>query len=225
MDLYLDIETIPTRSNRIRSSIADAIKPPGNMKKAETIAEWEANNKQAAVEEEINRTSLDGAYGNICCIGWAIDSQPVKSSYGEDEKKVLGDFIAEINKDLTYLRHVRPRVVGHNVLGFDIRFIWQRAIVLGIKVPNWFPRDPKPWSNDVFDTMTAFAGQRNSVSLQKLADALGFEGKGDMDGSKVAKTWAAGQHDKVAAYCCDDVELTRQIHKHMQIAFGETNAF
>src|ERR1041385_6964774 len=146
MDLYLDIETIPTRSNRIRSSIADAIKPPGNMKKAETIAEWEANNKQAAVEEEINRTSLDGAYGNICCIGWAIDSQPVKSSYGEDEKKVLGDFIAEINKDLTYLRHVRSRVVGHNVLGFDIRFIWQRAIVLGIKVPNWFPRDPKPWS-------------------------------------------------------------------------------
>lgn len=221
MNLYLDIETIPTRSNSIIASIAANIKPPGNMKKAETIAEWAANAKPAAVEEEIARTSLDGAFGNICCIGWAMDDQPVKSSYGDDENKVLADFIASVMADLTYLRHIRPMIVGHNVLNFDVRFIWQRAIILGIKMPHWFPRDPKPWGREVFDTMTAFAGQRGSISLAKLSDAMGLEGKNDIDGSKVAKLWAAGQHDKVATYCCGDVELTRQIHKRMQIAFDE----
>lgn len=221
MNLYLDIETIPTKSNRIRASIADGMKPPGNMKKAETIAEWEANAKQAAVEEEIAKTSFDGAFGNICCIGWAIDDQPVKSSYGEDENQVLSDFIASVMTDLTYLRHVRPTIVGHNVLSFDVRFIWQRAIILGIKMPQWFPRDPKPWDRAVFDTMTAFAGYRGSISLAKLSEAMGLDGKGDMDGSKVAKLWAAGEHDKVATYCCGDVELTRQVHKRMQIAFDE----
>lgn len=114
-----------------------------------------------------------------------------------------------------------PIFIGHNVVNFDIRFIWQRAIVLGIKMPGWFPRDPKPWGHDVFDTMTAFAGQRGTVGLDKLCIALGLEGKGDIDGSMVGDLWAAGEYDRIAEYCKADVERTRAVHRKMLVAFGE----
>ena len=43
--LYLDIETIPAQSPEAHAAIAENVKPPAQMKKAETIAAWEANDK------------------------------------------------------------------------------------------------------------------------------------------------------------------------------------
>lgn len=222
MYLYLDIETIPTQSERVRKIISDKIKPPGTMKKPETIAEWRESAKQTIVDDEIAKTSLDGAYGQICCIGWAIDSAPATSVYGNDEQGLLRDFISQVQGVISDRRFIRPTIVGHNVLNFDIRFIWQRAIVLGVAMPTWFPRDPKPWGQDVFDTMTAFSGMRGTVSMVKLCDALGIEGKGDIDGSMVAGLWASGRCEEVAEYCRGDIDRTRQIHRRMQVAFGES---
>lgn len=221
MNLYLDIETIPTRSNSLRMNIADTVKPPGNMSKPETIAAWATEKKPALVEEAISQTALDGAYGNICCIGWALDDENAQCVYGDEESKVLKDFVSFVESEMSARRHGAPTIVGHNVANFDIRFLWQRAIVLGIRMPRWFPRDPKPWGHEVFDTMTAFAGSRGSISMSKLCEALGIEGKGDIDGSMVGQLWATGQRDRVAAYCKGDVERTRAIHRQMRVAFGE----
>ncbi len=160
MDLYLDIETIPTPSDVMRLRIAGEVTPPGNISKPETIAAWEADKKPELVKEAISRTALDGAYGNICCIGWAIDNDEAVSVHGDDERGVIQGFLSPVLTEITKRRNVVPMIIGHNVLNFDIRFLWQRAIVLGIRMPNWFPRDPKPWGREVFDTMTAFAGQR-----------------------------------------------------------------
>ena len=112
------------------------------------------------------------------------------------------------------------RIIGHHIAGFDIRFITQRAIILGVRLPTWWPRDPKPWSDKVFDTMTAFSGSRDTISLDRLCRALGIEGKGDIDGSKVAGLWAAGEHKKVAEYCCEDVRKVQAIYKKMAFSFG-----
>jgi 3'-5' exonuclease len=221
MNLYLDIETIPTKSDAVRSAIAQTINPPGSISKADTIAAWVAEKKPAAVKEAIAKTSLDGAYGNICCIGWAVDDDEAISFHAEDEKLVIGSFIASIATEVTKRRNALPTIIGHNVVNFDIRFIWQRAIVLGIRMPHWFPRDPKPWDREVFDTMIAFAGARGTVGMAKLCDAMGLEGKGEIDGSMVGDLWAAGQHEKIAEYCRGDVERSRQIHRRMQLAFGE----
>lgn len=219
--LYLDIETIPAQSGEVRERIAATIKPPGNIKKAETIAVWEAEQKPAAVVEAIHRTGLNGAYGSICCIGWAIDGEPAASldmHRQDDETDMLAGFF-----DLASRRigNRRPVIVGHNVIGFDLRFVWQRAIVLGVKVPGWLPRDPKPWDGNVFDTMTAWAGSRDTISMDNLCAALGIEGKDGIDGSMVAGMWESGEYDAIAKYCRQDVERTRAIHQKMQIAFGE----
>ena len=224
--LYFDIETIPAQSPDVHAVIAGNVKPPATMKKAETIAAWEANDKAQAVQDAIAKTSLDGTYGHICCIGFAVndmapDSTSLTSYSPDNEAAILRDFFAAVN-DLTRHDHYPVCVVGHNIVGFDIRFIWQRAIILGVRVPGWLPRDPKPWGIDALDTMTAFAGQRGSISMDRLCAALGLDGKDDIDGSMIGQLWAEGRHEEIARYCRDDVERTRSIHKRMQIAFGES---
>lgn len=219
--LYLDLETIPTQSFETIQRIAGNIKPPGTMKKAETIAQWEKEQKQAAIDEAVDKTALSGAFGHICCIGMALDDSDVTSISwplnAHDETVTLSSFFSEVGQALG---NRFPTIVGHNVANFDIRFLWQRAMVLGVRVPAWLPRDPKPWDATVFDTMTAFAGARETISMDNLCHALGLEGKGDVDGSMVAQMFADGRHADIARYCRSDVERVRAIHRKMQVALG-----
>jgi hypothetical protein len=110
------------------------------------------------------------------------------------------------------------RWIGHYISGFDLRFLLNRAIVLGVKLPSALilPRDIKPWSDNVFDTMTAWAGNKDRISQDNLAQALGLAGKGDFDGSMVAEAWANGEHAKIADYCRSDVETVRAIYRKFQ---------
>lgn len=223
--LYLDLETIPSQDPAVHERIAATITPPGNITKAETIAAWEAEKKPVLVKDAIAKTSFDGALGHICCIGWAVGGDDVVSERitdARDEANMLGAFFEfsyrRIKGDNVFYR--TPTIVGHNVVDFDIRFIWQRAIVLGVRVPEWFPRQPKPWSSEVFDTMTAWSG-RNYISLDRLGQALGLGGKQGVDGSMVAAMWDAGRYDEIADYCRSDIELTRSIHRKMSFAYGE----
>jgi 3'-5' exonuclease len=92
-----------------------------------------------------------------------------------------------------------------------------RAIVLGVKVPALWPRDPKPWDQNVFDTMTAWAGARGTIGLERLCEALSIESpKGDMAGNQVAAAWAAGEFDRIAAYNRRDVDAVRQVFRKFE---------
>ena len=214
--LYLDIETIPSQSPELAERIRAGIKPPGSIKKPESIATWMEENADAAVAEALAKTSFDPATGHICTIGYAIDNgDPVAlhAATVDGEAAILEGFFAAIRP---YHRYV---IVGHNVGGFDLRFILCRAVVLGITVPPALPRDPKPWDKGVFDTMTAWAGARGSIGMDRLCEALGLPGKDGFDGSMVAAAWAAGEHDRIATYCADDVAKTRAVHRRF-VAVG-----
>lgn len=218
--LFLDIESIPTQDGAKRAEIAASITAPAQYKKPESIAEWLKENGEAAASEAIAKTALSGAYGQICCIGLAFDREAVTtvswpSDVCDNERELLQWFA----QFAATSKHA-PTIVGHNVVGFDIRFIWQRAMVNGVRLPSWFPRDPKPWGSEVFDTMTAWAGQRGMISLDELCTILSISGKGDIDGSMVGKMWAEGKHKEIAEYCKGDVERVRSIFRKMQIAFG-----
>jgi predicted PolB exonuclease-like 3'-5' exonuclease len=86
-------------------------------------------------------------------------------------------------------------------------------VILGIQIPPQIPRDPKPWDKSMFDTMTAWAGARGTISMDRLCEALGLPGKGDFDGSMVAEAWANGEHETIIEYCKRDVEAVRAIHR------------
>ena len=220
--LYLDIETIPARDPAIIAQIAADVKPPAAMKKAETIAAWEANDKERAVAEAVSKTSFDGGYGQVCCIGWAWDDDKPNTIHMDgamEESAVLAGFSSLMSAMRPSFE--MPVIVGHYVADFDLRFLWQRAFSLGVQMPAWWPRDPKPWSKEVHDTMTIWAGAKGSISLDKLCRVLGVQGKGDVDGSMVASMFERGEYDAIAEYCMDDVERVRSIHRKMLVALGE----
>jgi len=222
--LYLDIETIPTADPQDIAQIAASVSPPSTMTKADTIAAWEADKKPAAIAEAVAKTSFNGAFGSVCCIGWAWNETEAESV--DMGKLDEAQFMAHAMKSIIQSKPGREAfhqtvIVGHYVADFDLRFLWQRAFVLGVKMPAWWPRDPKPWSKEVNDTMQIWAGAKGSISLDNLCKALRIEGKTGVDGSMVAGMWERGEYDAIAEYCRGDVERVRQVHRKMLVAMGE----
>lgn len=213
---YFDVETIPSQLPGIKQEFADAVVAPGQYKKAESIAEWLKENREAEAEAAWLKTSFDGALGHACVIGFAVGDGEVHACQREhhDEKSLLEDFfcaVTDAGPGLTF--------VGHNLIGFDLPFLWKRAMILGVKPPLFFPRNPKPWSESVIDTMLLWDGtQRAGGSMDRICRLMGIPGKGDMDGSKVWPTYQAGGLTEIANYCKGDVERTRALHRRMTFA-------
>jgi DNA polymerase elongation subunit (family B) len=209
-NIYLDLETIPSQSAEYRAKVRGAIKPPATFKKQESIDAWIAEHADAAADEAVSATSFDPGFGHICTIGYAVGDGLIESLHATTvtgERYIIETFFDALPK------MGMACFIGHNIANFDLRFVLCRAIVLGIRIPTIIPRDIKPWSQDIFDTMTAWAGVRKTISLDKLCEAFGLPCKGDFDGSMVAQAWANGEHERIAEYCKRDVEAVRQIHK------------
>lgn len=226
MNIYIDIETLPCEDPQICADLAAGVKPPGNLKKAETIAKWEAEEKPACVEEAIRKTAFDGAFGRVLCVGWAVDDEAPQTVIG-DELAVLGEAFEAIRESTKVKAFDRQGelaavYVGHNLTGFDLRFLWQRAVVQKIRMPGSMLSacKAKPWDKVVADTMLMWNPERDRrIALDRLCKALGVESsKTDMDGSKVYEEYKAGNLDKIATYCRDDVTATRECYRRMVFA-------
>lgn len=222
MNLYLDIETLPTDREDVREYIAASVTHPGNISKAETIAKWNEESRPAAVEEAVSKTGLDGSFGRVCVIGWAFEDAGVTTALSPDNEAYVLNAFAGAMSAVPLTEHYTTCVVGHNVSSFDLRFLTQRFIVHGIKPPLLIQRaaQAKPWEADkVFDTMVQWAGVGNRISLEKLCLALSIPtSKGDITGATVAAAVAAGRIEAVARYCEGDVEATRAAHRRMTFA-------
>ena len=216
--VYIDIETIPSQDPALLQRFRAEVTAPAQYKKPDSIAAWLEENRDKVAKERLAKTSFGPAHGHICTIAWAKDEDSFIScthaTRVENEADSLRFFFESLDP------YHSQTFVGHYISGFDLRFILCRAVVLGVPIPHCIPRDPKPWGGRVFDTMTAWAGTRDTISMDNLCAALGLDGKGDgMDGSQVAQAWADGRHEEIAEYCRQDVERTRAIHRKF-IAVG-----
>lgn len=232
--LYFDLETIPDQRPGAKEKFASTIQPPSNMTKAETIAAWEATKRPAAIEKAWLKTSLDGGRGKVATVSWAFGDDPVMGAFSEDwgsedgERATIGSFFRSVDmwldRNWSHGNSIRPQIIGHNIVGFDLRFLFQRCCVLGLRAPMWLPVNVKPWDIDlVFDTMVAWAGHRDYVKMDAICDALGIPKKGsefedpedEIDGAGVWAAVASGRIADVSRYCDGDVERTRLMHKRM----------
>ena len=207
--LYFDIETIPTDLDWVIDDLRANIKPPAQYKKPESIAEWMEVNAEQALADAIHSTGLDGSYGRITCIGYAFDDEPVQTvgtHLQMTEHTILADFAADINS-----RKI-TKIVGHNIIDFDMEFLKKRAIIHGVKIE--LPFLASKYDSVFFDTMTKWSAQKR-IKMDKLARVLGIEGKGDVDGSMVWDMYQRGEHQAIADYCADDVRMVREIYKRM----------
>ena len=199
-NLYLDIESVPTQRADVISKIKRTIHPPGNMSKEETIERWKKDIKPLLVDVAYRKTALNGTLGEIICIGYAIDDLPVCISgrkLGKSESDIIGEFFNTLGGV-----EGEVMIIGHCVADFDLKFLYQRAVINNVKPPSWFPpKDVKAWSKGIFDTKEQWVGKSSaSGSLDAICRAIGLEGKGNIDGSKVWDYIKEGRYDEVFKY-------------------------
>lgn len=213
MPIFFDIETLSCDDPAIIAELAKTISAPATHKKQETIDKWMEENKDQALKDLISKTSFDGIYGKVACIAWACDDGEIQSTLHDDsESDAIERFYDYVSFDTSI-----KEFCGHNLHGFDLPFLKHRSIILGIRPPGLLldAMNAKAWDDRIQDTMLMWSQDKQKrVSMDKLCMVLGIDGKGDFDGSMVAKTWPIDPQ-KVIDYCIDDVNRTRQIYKRL----------
>src|SRR5687768_7481859 len=230
----MDIETLtlPDFRERIGPQLDRSMKL-GNMR----LEQQQRYLEDIAAEEEscYQLGSLSAASGRILSIAvhegpvpgvefGGVDQPETERVFGidadgneEDEKKSLLRFL-EYMKDFDA---EMDELVGHNIIGFDLPFIFQRCLVHGINT--------RPFVNlsdyavrGVFDTMHRWwLGARRNVSLDDIAWALGIESSktDEVEGSKVFELYQAGKLNLIREYNLNDVRLTRKVYERMVASF------
>ena len=230
MQIIFDIETIPSQQPDAREQVRASIKPPGTLKKPESIAAWWANEADAAVEDAYRRQSLDGGLaGEIISIAACTpDGRQWVRCRTQDEKEseLLLAFGAQVEnwidqdaravaEGFNYAQD--PFLIAHNA-AFDLGFLWRRCIVNGVRLPFKVPGPMARAGQHYGDTMLQWAGYGNRVSLDALCRALGVPSPKDdgMDGSKVLDAWLAGEHERIAQYNLADAVATLAVWERLQ---------
>lgn len=200
--LFLDIETIPADESKF-----DILKEI-HARKLEKHRSTGIGKVPETFEEYIHSTGMDGAFGRICCLCYALDSEPVVT-LSQDEPQILIKFWEVAAKvDL---------FVGFNLMDFDLRFIYQRSVILGVK-PSRTLSFARYRSDPIYDLMWEWSKWSNTrISLDTLAKALGIPSSkgGEIEGRNVAAAYKAGRLKEICEYCVRDVEVTRDIYRRL----------
>ena len=199
-------ETLPAAWTDEQIDAHAASSVPGNYTKPESIAKWIEEHR---VETWL-RTALDWRHARICAIGVIVEighdvqERIVIMLDEHGERKMLGEL------DAIMQQYAPDTIVGHNVVGFDLPRL---HIAAARTLPSLARRlsEYRGHRHAVQDTMRLAMGSER-CRLGDLATALGLEGKSG-DGSQVYELWVEGRQDAIAAYCLQDVEVTRAVYR------------
>ena len=123
MNVFIDIETLPTEDDETIAVLRENAKAPGNLKDPDKIAAA----KEADFQKKWKATALDGTYGTIACICWAIERWPANElnvNEAGNEKRLVEAFFSRLKLALDESGPRLPVFIGHNV-GFDLKFLWR----------------------------------------------------------------------------------------------------
>ena len=212
--LLIDIETVPQH-------------PTFDLLNDDWKKLWEEKTQRSlpdfttAAEFYPQRAGVMAEFAKIVCIsiGYFIKQEGklqlrLKSFFGDDEKKLLQDFIATIN--IMEAKNNKWSFAGHNIKEFDIPFICRRLLINGLPIPVYLDfQNMKPWDTNTVDTFQywRFGDYKNYTSLKLLAAALGVPSpKDDIDGSMVADVyWKEKNLQRIATYCQKDIVTVANI--------------
>jgi DNA polymerase elongation subunit (family B) len=212
--LLIDIETVPQY-------------PSFDLLNEDWKQLWEEKTQRSlpdfttAAEYYPQRAGVLAEFAKIVCIsiGFFTKQGPsiqlrLKSFFGDDEKKLLQEFITTLNQMES--KNNKWCFAGHNIKEFDIPFICRRLLINGLNIPVYLDfQNMKPWDTNTVDTFQywRFGDYKNYTSLKLLAASLGVPSpKDDIDGSMVAEVyWKEKNLQRIATYCQKDVVTTGNI--------------
>ncbi|MDT7043956.1 3'-5' exonuclease [Candidatus Nitronereus thalassa] len=217
MKVVLDIETVqaPREEWARLAGVENVISESCDGDPSADLFSHAEVQEQLKKEDELyERSSFDGTYSRIVCIGMLVFSpsmepQGAVSWYGSNEADLLRQFWGRLGE-------IRPSLfITHNGLGFDLPFIKKRSIIHRVK-PSMEISLAKFRTEPVYDTMAVWSNwdMRGWVKLDILARALQVETKSG-SGKEVAEMWAAGQGKAIAEYCLQDTYVTYACYNRM----------
>lgn len=179
-------------------------------------------------DEDLQKLSLQAEYGRILCIGLIVADvdgiEALRGIFGWgkgassphlDEAEMLQGFW----KLLSGFSTKRDLIVGHNIMEFDLPFIYKRSRILKVK-PSLKLSFAQYKSSPIYDTMREWSMwnlNEQSISLSRLADLLelGINKTEGIDGSKIYQEYQKGNHQKIADYCMRNVEITKAVYERI----------
>lgn len=197
--LFFDIETV-----------RNPITPPLD------ILRWQFRDRdtdQLATESEaeeafLRKGALFPELGKIVCISIGMFKNGtffVKSYYGDDEAKIISEFVKVVGGD-------RKILIAFNGKGFDLPYLRKRAMICGVGYLSKLQGNDsgcKPWELDgtLIDPIEHWKGSNfMNTSLELLCYALNIPTpKGTIRGNEVSDTYFSGGIETIVKYCEGDV--------------------
>jgi DNA polymerase elongation subunit (family B) len=210
--IYWDIETGPKDIEFIKKIMGEfnpANVKIGKNKKPEAVAKQIEDARLAYEPDLLDSACLNAIIGRVMAIGY-IDLAGEAHILDAD-----ADEATAIDRWFHYMaRHKDALFLGWNTVEFDLRFLRQRALCLGLKIPyglyihtGYRPR----WSRNV-DLMFEFTGSTQQYKkLDHVAKALGHTGKNG-DGAMFHKLWTSkvpGDRERAGMYLTNDLQMTK----------------
>ena len=212
--LFIDIETVAGCSNY--NELNNSIKKAWDHKAALI------NPEKTAEELYFQKAGIYAEFGKVITIGVGffftdentINHFKVKCFYGEDEWKILHDFIEMIE---TKYKHKRLVFCAHNGKEFDYPYLCRRMLVNGFDLPKALNlTGKKSWEIEHLDTLDLwkFGDRKNYTSLDLLTSLFDIpSSKNDIDGSRVNEVfYLENDLERIANYCSEDVLATAQLY-------------
>ena len=207
--LVLDIETAPQYPNF--EEVPEHFKELWDQKTRH-------QRKDETAAEHYPRAGIFAEFGKIICISVGIFTKEndatglrIKSFYGDDECKLLTDFITLLNKQQSSLT-----LCAHNGKEFDFPYICRRTLINQLCIPEQLRiSGKKPWEINHIDTMDLwkFGDYKSFTSLNLLAAIFNITTpKDDISGSDVHRVyWKERDLKRIKTYCQKDVLTTAQL--------------
>jgi len=151
---------------------------------------------------DIETTDLNPRQGKVICIGVQVSPNRHHVFQDEDEEEMLRRFFL-------YATRLRPkRVIGYNT-GFDIRFLFARAIYHGV-CGNGFFRQTRTDLQSIMKSVGHRFSRNKAGSLEDWSQFLLSEQK-TLQQENVPELYERGEISKITEYVSKDVEITYKL--------------
>jgi hypothetical protein len=217
--LIFDCETGPLPREQLEA-ICPEFSPEtvacGNLKDPDKIAAKCAEAKQRWFDD----AALSAATGRVLAIGYL---SPEKDKLALDHGRDEADLLASFWKQFVKIRNEGRKLIGVNILSFDVPFLVRRSWILNVDIPSTV-REGRYFDKSLVDLRDVWlCGQMQQScesSLNHMSLALGVGSKpAGINGGDFARLYFGSEVEKQQAldYLTNDLQLTAKVARRIGV--------
>jgi len=214
--MSFDLETGPVVRPDLVERVASGVKAPANYKDPQKISEY----KEEAKVKAILDTALNPTFGRIVSIAVYDGAKPSAVNENEMSEREMIEWALKKFSQF-FATSIDGVIVGHNIVGFDLPFLYRRGVIVGAdgdllsllpppSYPAW-----KVGNAGFYDTMLAWG--RPYPKLKDLAASMGIldGSEDDMGGGDAVTELISGNMASVVEHNINDTIINYKVARRM----------